>query len=180
MEKNKADYKFTISEVLDQYGNSLKSLSNTKPLLVVFLRHLGCTFCREAVADIAKMRYGIEAEAQIAFVHMGSEAQAKPFFASYDLEDVSRFSDPTKQLYEAFNLHRGSIIQLFGPAALLQGLRSLKAGHGQGKLMGDGMQMPGIFLLNDGKIVKSFIHANAGDRPDYMGMATCELLASTG
>ena len=35
------------------------------------------------------------------------------------------------------------------------------------KRIGDGLQMPGIFLLKDGNIVESFIHNSVGDKPDY-------------
>ncbi|MGP1310160.1 MAG: hypothetical protein ACTS27_08185, partial [Phycisphaerales bacterium] len=39
-------------------------------LLLVFLRHAGCTFCREALADVAKRRRRIEnAKVRIVLVH---------------------------------------------------------------------------------------------------------------
>ena len=38
----------------DQHGRTLQQLSDSQPVLVVFLRHSGCTFCREAVADLVR------------------------------------------------------------------------------------------------------------------------------
>ncbi|HBB74333.1 MAG TPA: hypothetical protein DC048_07770, partial [Planctomycetaceae bacterium] len=47
----------------------------------------------------------------------------------------------------------------------------LVRGHGLGPLVGDGFQMPGAFLIKDGRIVASYRHAHAADRPDYAGLA---------
>ena len=41
-----------------------------RPTLVVLLRSFGCTFCREAMADVAAAKHAIhDAGANIAFVH---------------------------------------------------------------------------------------------------------------
>jgi hypothetical protein len=42
------------------YGVTLNELSRISPVLLVFLRHAGCTFCREALADLAARRPEIE------------------------------------------------------------------------------------------------------------------------
>ena len=49
----------------------------------------------------------------------------------------------------------------------------VKAGHGVGKLAGDGFRMPGVFLLVDGLVVKDFRHQTAADRPDFRALAGC-------
>jgi hypothetical protein len=35
-------------------------------------------------------------------------------------------------------------------------------------LAGDGLQMPGVFLLHRGKVLREFRHESAADRPDYV------------
>jgi hypothetical protein len=35
------------------------------------------------------------------------------------------------------------------------------------KRIGDGLQMPGIFLLKNATIVESFIHNSVADKPNY-------------
>jgi hypothetical protein len=35
---------------------------------------------------------------------------------------------------------------------------------------GDATQMPGVFLLHRGEILKAFKHKTAADRPDYLDM----------
>ena len=41
-------------------GATLEQLSADSPTLVVFLRHAGCMFCREALSDLSRQRAAIE------------------------------------------------------------------------------------------------------------------------
>jgi len=136
--------------------------------LVVFLRHAGCTFCRETLADLSRQRKQIEADGtKIVLVHMGGTEE---FFAQYGMADVERIHDPERGLYKAFGLRRGTLWQLLGPGVWARGLASFRK-HGVGFLEGDGFQMPGAFLVKNGKIVKEYRHASAGDRPDYCNLS---------
>lgn len=158
-----------------QYGESLADLSRLSPLLVVFLRHGGCTFCREALADLRDARNRIErAETQIVLVHMGDNERDAEMFESYGVGDLHRVSDPACILYRAYDLPRGKIGQLFGARVWWPGFRAaILQRHGIGKLVGDGFQMPGVFLLRDNRILTRFCHDHSAARPDY-----CELAAS--
>src|SRR5436190_5408253 len=83
-------------------GRTLAELSAVQPVLVVFLRHSGCAFCREALSDLQRERSKIEGSGtSIALVHMVSNDEAAVFFKPYGLDDVPRFSDPQRKLYEA-------------------------------------------------------------------------------
>lgn len=151
-------------------GLTLADLSATQKLLVVFLRHTGCTFCREAMADLQRHLPTLTTQnTKVALVHMSSPDEFTRFAAQYGLEDIDAFSDPGRELYSAFELTRGSLWQLFGPAVWLSGIRAWR--HGVGMLAGDGFQMPGAFVLRDGKIIGEFKHQSAGARPDYCELA---------
>lgn len=146
--------------------------SKLRPVLLVFLRHVGCTFCREALSDLMGKRAEIElAGAQIVLVHMGREDSAENILGKYKMEDVPRVWDPKLSLYQAFGLEKGALSQLFGPKVWL---RSFKAGflgkHGAGLTDGDAAQMPGVFLVFHGEILKSYRHQSAADRPDYLAL----------
>lgn len=154
-------------------GASLAQFSAGRDCLVVFLRHAGCTFCREALADLSSKRASIEdAGARIVLVHMdpNTDAAAK-HFERYGLGDAEQISDPTRALYRAFELERGRFGQLFGLRVWLRGFAATMRGHMVGKLVGDGFQMPGVFLVRDAGIVRAFRHETAADRPDYEGLA---------
>lgn len=158
----------------DQNGLTVHDHSRSGRFLLVFLRHSGCTFCREAIADIASKRNEFTAAGiSVGFVHMG-EANSTVRFEASDALDFPRFSDPDRQLYAEFELGLGSIGQLFGPATFLRGLKAAVLDrHGFGTLEGNGLQMPGVFLLRNGEILSSYHHTTAADRPDYLGI--CEL-----
>lgn len=165
-------YDEALEQARDQHRESLASLSHRGPVLAVFLRHLGCTFCREALADLAKQRREIElGGASLVLIHMASEEQARDLFQRYCLGDVSRISDPQRRLYRALRLRRGSLRQLLGLRVWMRGMQATLAGHFVGKLAGDGLQMPGAFLIHRGKILQAYRHKHAGDRPDYQAIA---------
>ena len=149
-------------------------------MLLVFLRHAGCTFCREALGDIARTRPAIERTgARIVLVHMGDSGAIEKLIEKNGLADVDSICDPEQKLYKAFGLKRGSLLQLFGPKVLWRGfLAGVVRGHGIGSPAADSSQMPGLFLLNKGGIVRRFRHRSASDRPDYA--AICECLAESG
>jgi peroxiredoxin len=169
----------TVTELLQEMqtnqGNDLYSLSNERPVLLVFLRHFGCTFCREALADLAKKRESIQAAgSELVFVHMSHPPIADRYFSRFNLEGIQHISDPECDYYEAFGLTKGKFTQLFGLQVWLRGFSAgVVQGHGIGRELGDGFQMPGVFVIQDGQIKESFIHKLASDRPDYEQLVQC-------
>ncbi|MGJ5819300.1 SelL-related redox protein [Paludibaculum fermentans] len=157
-----------------QYGITLDEHSRLTPVLLVFLRHTGCMFCREALTDLARTQPEVEAQgARLVLVHMGREAYAANFFSHYGLENAQRISDPERTLYRAFALSRGSLLDLFGPKVWWRGFQvGILNRHGMGRPMGDGFQMPGAFLLFHGEIVRTYRHQSPADRPDYLALVT--------
>jgi peroxiredoxin len=157
-------------------GRTLLELSNEAPRLVAFLRHTGCTFCREAATDLSARRAAIEATGtRLVVILLSASPQAQSFLASYNLADISLISDPAGRTYRAFGLRRGSLWQLFGPANIWRGfIAGILNRHGVGTVDGDAFQMPGTFLISKGQIVRAAPAQSASDRPDYTGMA-CSL-----
>jgi hypothetical protein len=157
-------------------GRTLRSLTDERASLFVFLRHFGCTFCREAVSDLARTRTAIEEHAALVVVHLGSPSEGSAFLSRAGLDGVHHVSDPKARVYEAFGLERGSLRQLFGPAVMKRGIEAgLFGGHGIGLLAGDGTRMPGVFLVHRGEILRAFVHRDAGERPSYADLAVCPL-----
>jgi len=163
-----ASFPEILASARTQAGDDLLAMSRRGPVLVTFLRHLGCTFCREALAALGTRRPAIESSGtRLAFVHMGTEEQARPLFERHGLGDAGRVADPDRRLYRAFGLERGGLLQLFGPQVVARGIAALLEGHGAGRMAGDGRQLAGVFLLRDGHVVRAFRHETAADRPDY-------------
>ncbi len=158
-----------LNTLLGSAGKTLAQLSEKQRVLVVFLRHSGCTFCREALDDLSKVRAQIEASgAKIALVHMSLEADIAPFVQKYGVADLPRYSDPQRQLYSEFDLQPGRLTQLLGWKVWLRGLRAAFGdGHGFGASQESMFQMPGTFLIENGQVLRAFRHQSPADRPDY-------------
>ncbi|MCA9123801.1 MAG: redoxin domain-containing protein [Planctomycetaceae bacterium] len=168
-----ADLARALTNVDSHRGSTLSALSWKNPTLVVFLRHTGCTFCRETLSDLKAQRQTLESRGiTLALIHMSDPLEASRTMSRYGLDSVHRFSDPQCELYRAFGLRRGSFQQLFGMKVWFRGIAAgIFGGHGVGRIVGDGFRMPGAFLLNRGKIVSQFQAQSVSDRPDYLAIA---------
>lgn len=169
------DTESNLREMKTNTGENLYELSQNQLILLVFLRHFGCTFCREALADLSESRARIEAMgARLIFVHMSDTETANRYFEKYQLQGAVHVSDPDCTFYSAFGLTKGTFNQLFGLQTWVRGFQvGLVEGHGMGKQLGDGFQMPGIFVVQDGEIRNRFIHKLASERPDYLELVRC-------
>ena len=93
-----------MAHVGDPSRHSLLEMTATQPTIIVFLRHLGCVFCRQMLGDLRERRAEIEsAGMRIALVHMASDRQAELVFRMYGLDDVARFSDAAREWVGAWH-----------------------------------------------------------------------------
>lgn len=162
-----------LARLVTNSGEDLLSLSRQQPRLVVLLRHSGCTFCREALADLKKRRPAIEAaNVGIVLVHQTSDEDAAELFRFYALDDVPRIADPHLLAYGIFGLKRERLLRLLHPVVWLRGFKvALVDRCGFGRPQGDVRQMPGVFVVDSGRVVAEFRHRLASDRPDYTALA---------
>ena len=158
-----------LRDLLTNTGQRLDYLADREPQLIIFLRHKGCTFCREAMSDLAEQKSQIEAAGcGIVLVHLGEDDDAE-FFAQYGLEDIPRIADPECRLYRLFGLDLGGFSALFGLRVWLRGFQAgVLRGHGIGKSHGNTFQMPGVYLYHCGQILDGIQHDRASDRPHYV------------
>lgn len=162
-----------LSHTLTSSGETLAALSEKSPVLLVLLRHEGCTFCRNAMSDIARLRRQIEETGtRIVLGHMGTAEDFAEFAGRYGLGDIPAVADPERLLYQGLGLRRASVVQLIGPRVLCAVVRSTVAGHLPGRIKGDPLQLPGAFLLHHGQVIRSHTYRDAADRPDYVTLAT--------
>lgn len=156
-------------------GDSVQKLSMHQPVMVIFLRHFGCTFCREALAELSHKRAAIEKKgSKMVFVHMADHETADRYFNRYNLTGVEHISDPDCEYYTALGLVKGNFKQLFGLSSWIRGFEAgIIEGHGIGKQMGDGFQMPGVFIVQGGRIREHYIHKLSSDKPNYEELAEC-------
>src|ERR1700760_2860899 len=91
----------TLASIRTESGASLLALVEASPVLLVFLRHFGCSFCRQAISQIASLRSELEARGvRPVFVHLGTPEIAKANFDYYKIGDVERVNDPGAAVYQ--------------------------------------------------------------------------------
>jgi peroxiredoxin len=167
-----------LAEVLLQTkterGTTLLELVDASPVLMVFLRHFGCSYCRQAIHDISVIKDELASrDVRPVFVHLGTPERAKPYFDHYDLAAVERVSDPEARLYRhpAFHLPRTHPLSHFFKPKVVKGwLMGNIRKYGIGGLQDDSYQMPGVFVLRDRQIVNAFKFQTIADQPDYLAL----------
>jgi len=154
-------------------GESLWDASFRQPLLIVFVRHMGCAFCREALSDIHQQGEQITSAGAIpVIVHQGSTEAIQRLLDRYGLKDVATVSDPDRRLFRAFELPLGSVRQIFGWRTFWRALaEGVVFRHGFGRIVGDPRQLAGAFLVHRGEIVRSFRSQTSADRTNYAELA---------
>lgn len=154
-----------IKFVKTNEGKTLLEMSEQQKVLLIFVRHFGCMFCRETVSEIAKLEKKIEGkQLTTVFVHMSDPAFGDQFFSQYYKRPVLHVSDPQRFLYKSLDLKRGSLGQIFGPKNLFRALWvSIFKGHGVGAPEGDVLQLGGYFILSRGQVIFEHKTCAAGE-----------------
>jgi hypothetical protein len=161
-----------LSEFHTESGRPLLEVVDASPVLLIFLRHFGCAFCRQALDQVSQIREQIATRGtNPVFVHLGSPERARPYFDYYHLSDVERVSNPDASLYQhpAFGLSRRNVfLNVLSPAVWKGWLKGAMFKYGIGTIHEDGDQMPGVFFLKDRRIVRGFRYQSIADEPDYL------------
>lgn len=175
IEKVKGDL---LDKMMTNTGQSLYRSSFEQPVMLVFLRHFACIFCREAMTELSERRPDIEsAGTKLIFVHMSTNEIADQYFSEFNLGGVEHISDPGSNFYRAFGLGKGTFNQLFGLSTWIRGYdivvnKKIPVKFANASL-GDSFQMPGVFILQGGTVKEAYIHKLASDRPDYEKLMEC-------
>ena len=142
----------------DQIGDS--------ETLLVFLRHFGCIFCREMVADIRAAKESDPDYPKVLFFFQGTPTEGRAFLRR-DWPDVRAIADAEQSFYEDFGVNQGSFLQIFGPRALLSTSRARAKGHSPGERSGDILRMPGLFWVRGAEILWAHRFRHQADHPDF-------------
>jgi peroxiredoxin len=143
---------------------ALSVLWQDRPLVLTFLRHLGCIFCREAVARLVALQPSLTAAgADVAVVALATPTQAAAF-CRQRAPGLRCLAEPSGDLYRAFSVGRITPAMLVRPAAIAAGVRATLAGHVQGRTVGDAGWVPAAFVIGrDGRIAYAHYARHPGD-----------------
>lgn len=104
----------------DSSSVSLSTFWQTRPVVLTFLRHYGCQFCREFVTMLRAAYPDFVAHgAAVIAVGQGSAPQAAHFANVFRIP-FPMLADPARSAYHAFGLVEGTLDQTINGAIMLR------------------------------------------------------------
>lgn len=136
-------------------------------LVVSFMRHFGCTFCREHLEHLRGRYEEIRTAGGdvVAVFQYGAEA-TENYCAGRRLP-FACVGDPLREAYAELDIRRGRGRELYGWGVIRRALPAVRtAGGTRGPEGGDITQLPGTFVVGrNGRVVLAHYSANAADNP---------------
>lgn len=142
-------------DVLDAAGEPLR-LADLRghPVVLVFLRHLGCPLCRLEIAELRRRHDEFAALGATVVVVVDSPAErVAPFVRGEDVP-FRLIGDPEHSLYRRYGVARGGLRQIAAPGAARQTVRATLRGHLHGRFEGDERQLPAAFVIDEDGMVR--------------------------
>jgi hypothetical protein len=102
----------------------------------------------------------------ILFVHQSTVEEGAALFATL-WQDARAVADPEMRLYRFFGIERGTLRQLLSPGIVACGIRATVKGNIGGRAIGDPQLMPGLFAIENERVIWHHDFRNAGDHPDF-------------
>jgi peroxiredoxin len=145
----------------------LRDLWRQGPTIVTFMRHFGCSFCREHLTALADADDRVAAAGGRTVAIFQYDAEATRSFCDGRSIPFDCLGDPQREAYGRIGLGRGSLRELMGWSVIKRGRAAYRAGGGQGSAEGGSIAlMPGSFVLDrEGRIVLAHYNRNAADNP---------------
>jgi len=134
--------------------------------LLVFLRQLGCLFCRETVSDLRACTAARPDYPKVLLFFQGGPSEGRALLRGL-WPEAHAVADGERRFYAAFEVGRGSLWQTLGPEVWRARSRALAKGVEQGPRVGDVWMMPGTFLVRTETVIWSHAYRHAADRPDF-------------
>lgn len=137
-------------------------------LVVLFMRHFGCAFCREYLHRMSK-RYGDfqAAGADVLAIFQYSADATRDYCASRRVP-FDCLGDPLREAYAELSLGRGGFRDLLGWRVARRYPRAIRTtgSMGGGAQGGDVAQLPGTFVIApDGTVAFAHYSASSADNP---------------
>jgi peroxiredoxin len=135
--------------------------------VLVFLRHYGCIFCRQHVAQLrTHEREFQKAGVNLAAIGLGDREYARAFRDETGI-GFPLLLDEQREAYHAAGLHRASILHLLRLGNATARARAKAAGHRQHRTGRNPFQLGGSFVFGPGNVDR-FAHLSRtfGDNAD--------------
>ncbi|HXD56988.1 MAG TPA: peroxiredoxin-like family protein [Thermoleophilaceae bacterium] len=130
-----------------------------QPLVIAFMRHFGCAFCREHLIQLGRGYEELRAAGGEVVAIFQYRAEPTVSFCHSRGVPFECLGDPSRAGYRAVGLERGERREYIGLNVYRNWFRAAKVGAYVGKPVGDVAQRPGTFVVDTGGTVV-FAHYN--------------------
>ena len=101
-------------------------------------------------------------------VHMSSSNELQKATSRFGAQEVSAIPDPSLAFYRIFGIPKANLVQVLGPVNWVRAWDAgLRHGCGVGSLKGDGFQLAGLALLEDGEISKIKAYSSVSEEQSF-------------
>ncbi len=143
----------------------LSSVWTHRTAVVLFVRHFGCLFCRQQVAEMQPIEARLlDLGADLVVVGHGTVEEARAFRDEMGLR-CRVFTDPSREVFCALGLPRG-VGTLLRPSVAVRAVMALGQGFRQTATAGDALQQGGVVVFErGGRQLFRFVSRAAGEHP---------------
>jgi len=139
------------------------------PLVVMFMRHFGCAFCREHLIKMGKALKDFEAAgAQVVAIFQYS-AEATRDFCEGRKVPFECLGDPKREAYQQVEVGKGTRDQVLGRNIAGKYLKTMFRSRVVGSInapVEEMLQLPGTFVVGtDGRVLFAHYAVNSADNP---------------
>jgi hypothetical protein len=146
---------------------TLRDQLGSAPTLLVFLRHFGCPFCKQTIADLRDVSQRVAGYPPVLFFYQGTQNEGRAFLRRY-WPEARAVADADGVFYDGMGVGHGGLAQMFHPGVLPALARAAANGHlGGDDAGGDSRRMPGLFVTRAGEIVWSHRARHQADHPAF-------------
>jgi peroxiredoxin len=134
------------------------------PLVIAFMRHFGCAFCRQHLIDLKQAYAEIQQAGGdiVAIFQYGAEATGR--FCEAREIPYECVGDPLREGYAKVELGRGGFREYLGWRVFKGWARAARGGVYVGRPQGDVAQRPGTFVVDSsGRIVLAHYNQHSTD-----------------
>ena len=153
--------------VFDPEGREVRlgQLWADRTVALVFIRHFGCVFCQQQIAEVSPLLDRVRRMgADIVVIGQGSVEEARAFRDTEKLT-LPLLTDPSRASYCALEMRRG-LTSVLRPSVVTRALATWRAGFRQSRVAGDPLQQGGVVVIAPGGIERfRYISQEAGDHP---------------
>jgi len=151
-------------------SDNFKEIIENFPIVIVhFLRHLNCMFCKHSVDELKKLVEKNPNFPPIIFVHTSNLEKGEIFFQNRFFNNTMHISDPEQVLYKKFKIHKMTPSKFFIPTFLKRVVELTFKGYKNEayKDKEDPTVLSGTFVFFHGKLKWSHRAELPGDEPNW-------------